>query len=138
MVLRFVHELFFNYFIVLEFLQCLSPGEIYHVFGLRPGLDTVGSDVFVDLCPALIYELEKKTCRQPKYDFHEEHSDHHGEGYLDNGDGMSSTTQSSSSRFFSRMTYVLKGLLSLPRNDMYGAKCHAGSNFENLTVKFEF
>ena len=34
--------------------------------------------------------------------------------------------------------YYLKGLLSRPRNDIYGAKCHAESKFENLTVKFKF
>jgi hypothetical protein len=77
-------------------LQCLSAGEIYHVFGLRPGQDSVTSAAFVDLCPALIYELEKKACTLPKYDFHEDHS-HGDEGVKTVGgdDAVATTTQSS-------------------------------------------
>ena len=37
-----------------------------------------------------------------------------------------------------KVSLVLKGLLSTPRNDVYGAKCHAESKFENETVKFKF
>ncbi|CAG0924664.1 unnamed protein product, partial [Notodromas monacha] len=43
-------------------LQCFSAGELFHVFGLLPGTNFVDEDAFMQLCPALIYELEAKTC----------------------------------------------------------------------------
>lgn len=43
---------------------CPSPREILKVYGMEnePGIITIKKDTFLEMCPALIYQLDQRTC----------------------------------------------------------------------------
>ena len=52
--------------------QCMSPKLILQLFGND---NVVNEDLFTDLCPVLIYQLDRKSCMK------DDHKHHHGEGH---------------------------------------------------------
>lgn len=43
---------------------CPSPREILEVYGMQnePGIVSIKQDIFVEMCPALIYQLDQRSC----------------------------------------------------------------------------
>ncbi|KAI5632243.1 ZIP zinc transporter domain-containing protein [Phthorimaea operculella] len=44
--------------------SCLSPKEILEVYGMEnePGVITIGQKTFLEMCPALVYQLDQRSC----------------------------------------------------------------------------
>ncbi|GBP66557.1 Zinc transporter ZIP14 [Eumeta japonica] len=44
--------------------SCLSPKEILEVYGMEnePGVITIKPNTFLEMCPALVYQLDQKSC----------------------------------------------------------------------------
>lgn len=44
--------------------SCLSPREMLEVYGIEnePGVITIGHDTFLEMCPALVYQLDQRSC----------------------------------------------------------------------------
>ena len=55
----------------------MSPKLILQLFN-NAETTAITEDLFTDLCPVLIYQLDKKTCVSNSY---EDHHDHHDEGH---------------------------------------------------------
>lgn len=44
--------------------SCLSPKEILEVYGMEnePGIITIKPKTFLEMCPALVYQLDQRSC----------------------------------------------------------------------------
>ncbi|XP_063376407.1 zinc transporter ZIP10 isoform X1 [Cydia fagiglandana] len=44
--------------------SCLSPKDILEVYGIEsePGVITISPQTFLDMCPALVYQLDQRSC----------------------------------------------------------------------------